>query len=247
MSRRDALVLVADDDNSSSSAIEKMLAKDGHRCLRARNGQEALRLFWDERPDLIILDVMMPLLDGFQVCERIREHDRATPVLFLTAKGDIVDKRIGYGIGGDDYLVKPFSGEALGVRVGALLRRAQIAAEAAASAPQSELYHVGDLEVNVRTGNVRLAGKRVELTPKESRIMAVLASHPGEVYSKRDLIEEIWGEEYLDSSIAISVYIRRIRAKLEPDPSEPRYVQTVWHCGYRLADEEDEKRDSSGE
>jgi two-component system alkaline phosphatase synthesis response regulator PhoP len=104
MSRRDALVLVADDDNSSSSAIEKMLAKDGHRCLRARNGQEALRLFWDERPDLIILDVMMPLLDGFQVCERIREHDRATPVLFLTAKGDIVDKRIGYGIGGDDYL-----------------------------------------------------------------------------------------------------------------------------------------------
>lgn len=121
MSRRDALVLVADDDNSSSSAIEKMLAKDGHRCLRARNGQEALRLFWDERPDLIILDVMMPLLDGFQVCERIREHDRATPVLFLTAKGDIVDKRIGYGIGGDDYLVKPFSGEELRLRVGALL------------------------------------------------------------------------------------------------------------------------------
>lgn len=120
MSRRDALVLVADDDNSSSSAIEKMLAKDGHRCLRARNGQEALRLFWDERPDLIILDVMMPLLDGFQVCERIREHDRATPVLFLTAKGDIVDKRIGYGIGGDDYLVKPFSGEELRLRVGAL-------------------------------------------------------------------------------------------------------------------------------
>lgn len=91
--------------------------------------------------------------------------------------------------------------------------------------------------MNVRTGNVRLAGKRIELTPKESRIMAVLASHPGEVYSKRDLIEEIWGEEYLDSAIAISVYIRRIRAKLEPDPSEPRYVQTVWHCGYRLTDE----------
>ena len=146
MSRRDALVLVADDDNSSSSAIEKMLAKDGHRCLRARNGQEALRLFWDERPDLIILDVMMPLLDGFQVCERIREHDRVTPVLFLTAKGDIVDKRIGYGIGGDDYLVKPFSGEELRLRGGALLRRAQIAAEAPKRAiprrrPGSERAH----------------------------------------------------------------------------------------------------------
>ena len=127
--------------------------------------------------------------------------------------------------------------------MGALLRRAQIAAEAVTSAPQRELYRVGDLEVNVRTGNVRLAGKRIELTPKESRIMAVLASHPGEVYSKRDLIEEIWGEEYLDSAIAISVYIRRIRAKLEPDPSEPRYVQTVWHCGYRLTDEGGEERD----
>lgn len=130
MSRRDALILIADDDSSSSSAIEKMLAKDGHRCLRATNGQEALRLFRDSQPDLIILDVMMPVLDGFQVCERIREHDRITPVLFLTAKGDIVDKRIGYGIGGDDYLVKPFSGEELRLRVGALLRRAQIAAEA---------------------------------------------------------------------------------------------------------------------
>ena len=211
MSRRDALILIADDDSSSSSAIEKMLAKDGHRCLRATNGQEALRLFRDGQPDLIILDVMMPVLDG------------------------------------DDYLVKPFSGEELRLRVGALLCRARIAREATARVPQREVYRAGDLEVDVRTGNVRLAGKRIELTPKESRIMAVLASHPGEVYSKRDLIEEIWGEEYLDSSIAISVYIRRIRAKLEPDPSEPRYVQTVWHCGYRLADEEDEKRDSSGE
>ena len=155
MSRRDALILIADDDSSSSSAIEKMLAKDGHRCLRATNGQEALRLFRDGQPDLIILDVMMPVLDGFQVCERIREHDRVTPVLFLTAKGDIVDKRIGYGIGGDDYLVKPFSGEELRLRVGALLRRARIAREATARVPQREVYRAGDLEVDVRTGNVR--------------------------------------------------------------------------------------------
>lgn len=238
MAQCDSTILVADDDDGSSRAIEKILAKDGHSCLRAADGREALRLFAERKPDLVILDVMMPFLDGFQVCDRIREQDRATPILFLTAKGDIVDKRIGYSIGADDYLVKPFSGEELRLRVGALLRRARLSDEAPSSA-RRETYRVGDLEVDVRTGDVRLSGRRIELTPKEARIMAVLASHPGEVYSKRDLIMEIWGEEYLDSSIAISVYVRRIRAKLEPDPSEPCYLQTIWHCGYRLASDED--------
>lgn len=230
------LILVADDDESSSRAIEKMLAKDGYRCCRAASGQEALQLFRSCQPDVVILDVMMPLLDGFQVCGRIREVDCDTPILFLSAKGDIVDKRIGYGVGADDYLVKPFSGDELRLRVGALLRRARLAQGRAVHADDAQpLYRVGDLEVNTHTGDVRMAGRRVDLTPKEARIMAVLASHPGEVYSKRDLIAEIWGEEYLDSSIAISVYVRRIRAKLESDPSEPRYLLTVWHCGYRLA------------
>lgn len=232
------LILVADDDLGSSSAIEKILAKDGYRCIRAANGKDALDGFFRYSPDVVILDVMMPLMDGFQVCECIRERDTETPVLFLSAKGDIVDKRIGYGIGADDYLVKPFSGEELRLRVGALLRRALLARQSASPEGRPPLYRVGDLEVNVHTGDVRLAGRRVELTPKESRIMALLASHPGEVYSKRDLISEIWGEEYLDSAIAISVYVRRIRAKIEADPGDPRYLQTVWHCGYRLAKEE---------
>ncbi|WP_251230433.1 response regulator transcription factor [Adlercreutzia aquisgranensis] len=234
---RAPLALVADDDASSGSAIEKMLAKDGYRCVQAANGQEALRLFGAMRPDVVILDVMMPLMDGFQVCGRIRERDCETPVLFLSAKGDIVDKRIGYGIGADDYLVKPFSGDELRLRVGALLRRARLArGEGARGGTAPETYRVGDLEVNVHTGDVTVGGRRVELTPKKMRIMAVLAAHPGEVFSKRDLIREIWGEEYLDSSIAISVYVRRIRAKIEPDPSEPTYLRTVWRYGYRLVD-----------
>jgi len=236
-------VMLVDDDASMQVLIEQIVRRGGYDFCCAGNGADGLEMLRAERPDFLILDVMLPDINGFEICEIIRGEGREVPIMFLTAKGDIVDKRIGYGIGGDDYLVKPFSGEELRLRVGALLRRAQIAAEAVTSAPQRELYRVGDLEVNVRTGNVRLAGKRIELTPKESRIMAVLASHPGEVYSKRDLIEEIWGEEYLDSAIAISVYIRRIRAKLEPDPSEPRYVQTVWHCGYRLTDEGGEERD----
>lgn len=234
------LVLVADDDNGSSLAVGKMLAKDGYRCIRASNGQEALRVFWEKEPDIVILDVMMPMLDGFQVCERIRERDTNTPVLFLSAKGDIVDKRIGYGIGADDYLVKPFSGDELRLRVGALMRRAFLARKSEFRQESTAVYRVGELEVDVHVGDVKLAGKRVELTPKESRIMALLASHPGEVFSKRDLIAEIWGEEYLDSAIAISVYVRRIRAKIEADQGDPRYLRTVWRCGYRLAGPEED-------
>jgi two-component system response regulator VicR len=236
MMRQSPIVLVADDDASSNNAIGFILEQEGYRCRKASDGEEALRLFEELSPDVVILDVMMPLLDGFQVCERIRARDRTTPILFLSVKGDIVDKRIGYGIGADDYLVKPFGGEELRLRIGALLRRASLALTVSAcdgACPHDSLA-IDELEVNIHTGGVKVRGEKVELTPKESRIMATLAAHPGEVFSKNDLIVAIWGEEYLDASIAISVYIRRIREKIEPDPSDPRYLQTVWRCGYRL-------------
>lgn len=234
------LVLVAEDDESAASAVTLMLARDGLSCVRAANGAEALELFAARRPDVVILDVMMPVLDGFQVCERIRQQDEAVPVLFLTAKGDMVDKRIGYSVGADDYLAKPFSGDELRLRVGALLRRARRAsltcAPNGAGAPCSEELAVGELLVNVHTGATCIAGKKVELTPNEARIMAMLASRPGDVFSKADLIREIWGPEYLESAIGISVYVRRIREKIEPDPSSPQYLKTVWRCGYRLGE-----------
>ena len=228
MSRRDALVLVADDDNSSSSAIEKMLAKDGHRCLRARNGQEALRLFWDERPDLIILDVMMPLLDGFQVCERIREHDRATPVLFLTAKGDIVDKRIGYGIGGDDYLVKPFAFDELLARLRVMTRRA--------SASVSDVFTVADLTVDCAARTVSRGGVPVALSSKEFAILEYLVRNRGIVLSREKISHHVWNYDYEGGSNVVDVYIRYLRKKLD-DGFSKKLLHTVRGAGYVLREE----------
>lgn len=230
-----ATVLLADDDASLREALVRMLEEDGYRCLEASDGAEALTLIGAASPDLVVLDVMMPKMDGFEVCERMRRTDAATPVLFLSAKGDIVDKRTGYRMGADDYIAKPFSGEELRLRVSALLRRAKLPLGQSVSQQRDRLA-MGGLTVDFRSGDVSVDGKRIGLTPKESRIVRTLAEHPGEVFSKEDLIRAIWGEEYLDGSISISVYVRRIREKLEADPANPRYVQTVWRYGYRLGD-----------
>lgn len=231
-------MLIADDDLSTASAMAIALAEKGYRSRNAADGEEALRLFGELRPDLLILDVMMPKLDGFQVCKRIRQIDGATPVLFLSAKGDIVDKRIGYEAGADDYLVKPFSGEELVLRVGALLRRARMGnAKVDYRVSREESWvAVGNLKVNVNTGETLLRGEAVDLTPKESRIMAALASHLGEVFSKEDLIQLAWGEEYVSMSVGIAVYIRHLREKVEDDPDNPCHILTVWRCGYRLGE-----------
>ena len=229
MSRRDALVLVADDDNSSSSAIEKMLAKDGHRCLRARNGQEALRLFWDERPDLIILDVMMPLLDGFQVCERIREHDRATPVLFLTAKGDIVDKRIGYGIGGDDYLVKPFAFDEFSARVRALLRRG--------SDTKSTVLSLADLTLNTTNRKIVRGERNITLTSTEYALLEYLLRNQGHVLTRSQIADHVWNYDFEYDSNVVDVYIRYLRNKIDRD-FPVKLIHTVRGTGYVMRVEE---------
>ena len=232
------LILIADDDMSASSAMAIALNESGYRTSNAADGEKALSSFRKLRPDLMILDVMMPKLDGFQVCKRIRAVDEETPILFLSAKGDIVDKRIGYEAGADDYLVKPFGGEELVLRVGALLRRARTKSQPAMSPVDLGDGWVasGDLRIDVRTGETTLREKPVDLTPKERRIMAALASHPGEVFSKNDLIQLAWGEEYLGTPVGIAVYIRHLREKIEDDPDNPRHILTVWRCGYRLGE-----------
>ncbi|WP_197735979.1 response regulator transcription factor [Arabiibacter massiliensis] len=230
----ESMVLLADDDQSLRTATARLLEEAGFRCLEAVDGADALERYEEERPDLVILDVMMPKVDGFEVCERIRAKDKATPVLMLTAKGDIVDKRVGYRMGADDYLVKPFSGEELALRVGALLRRSrELAGE---RTPARRTVVVGDVEIDVVRGEALVAGEKVELTPKESRILAVLAEHPGEVFDRDDLVRAVWGEEYVGTQISIPVYIRKLREKLEDNPSEPVCIQTVWGMGYRLGE-----------
>jgi two-component system response regulator VicR len=176
---------------------------------------------------------MMPRLNGFDVCSRLRFDGYQTPVLFLTAKGDIVDKSIGFKSGGDDYLVKPFIAEELSLRINALLKRkGNLAGEV--HIPEQMIYK--GLEIYPTRFKAFVDGRQIDLTPKEFRILALLASRPGEVFTREQLIENVWGEEFVGESSGITGFIRKIREKIETDPSRPFYVQTVWKIGYRLGD-----------
>ncbi len=225
------LVLVADDDLSLGNAVACILEKIDCEVIKAYDGIEALRLYERHRPDLIILDLRMPKCDGLTVLRSIRSVDNSVPVLILSAKGDIADKRQGFQAGVDDYLVKPFSGEELQLRVLALLRRSY---KSANQKEMSEIVHIGDLEINLHTGDIKKKNNRVDLAPKEARIVTLLAENLGVVFSKEEIIEAIWGNEYVGTSISISTYMRRIRKKIEDDPANPRYIQTVWGVGYQM-------------
>lgn len=227
-------ILFADDDDSLCSATEIILAKAGYEVHSARDGAQAVERFRAVRPDLVILDIMMPKLDGYGACNEIRMEDPDVPVIMLSAKGDIVDKRIGFKIGADDYVVKPFNGEELLLRVEALLRRSS--ARTAEAASEAGGMAIGDLEVNPYSCKVTVRGEAVSLTPTEYQIIAQMAKEPGRVFTCEDLIDEVWGSEYRQESISIPVYIRRIRQKIERDPSSPEYLKTVWRFGYKLGE-----------
>lgn len=233
MGEKNHSVLLVDDDQSLRSATAMMLREEGYSCLEASNGLDAISLFRRISPDLIILDVMMPQLDGFETCERIRELDEHVPILFLSVKGDIVDKRTGFKAGADDYLVKPFSMEELTLKVGALLRRSHLGSSRE-GLNAVRVFAVDDLEVDLHEHEVKIKGRRVDLTPKELRIVITLARRAGETVSKEELIDAVWGEEFRDTAVELPVHIRRIREKIEPDPKIPQYLQTAWGQGYRL-------------
>ena len=197
-------------------------------------------MYLAERPDLVVLDVTMPKLDGFELCSQIREDDPDVPILFLSAKSDVIDKKSGFRAGADDYVVKPFDEEELLLRVEALLRRVRL--HAGEHSGQGDERHsglmepvcVGDLVIDPRRHEVSVEGRVILLTPKEFQILALLAESPGEVYTQEELVKNLWGDEYEKDSVSIPVYVRRIRKKIEKDPSNPQYLQTVWSVGYRL-------------
>ena len=224
-------IMLADDDESIQLLVKQIVTRRGYSFCYAADGQAAIEVFNQENPDLLILDVMMPEMDGFQVCRLLREQGALALIIFLSARGDIVDKSVGFNAGGDDYLTKPFSTQELLLRIDAHLRRQQ--------RMTSELernFTVGDLAFDFRRKKVSVNSKSVELTPKEYMILALLASHPGEIFTRKQLTEVIWGKEYVGETTSIAVFIRRIREKIEVDPSKPTYIQTVWRAGYRFGD-----------
>lgn len=229
-------ILVADDERMLCAALKEIIEKNKHTVFCAYDGKQALEMYKELEPDLILLDVMMPEKNGFDVCREIREQNQKIPIMFLSGKHDIVDKSIGFSAGGDDYVTKPFNGDELILRIEAALRRTRVVEDASVMSKGRAQTSIGDLDIHFKRSAVHKNGKRVELSPKEFQILALLANHPGEVYSKTSIIENIWGDEYTDDSISVAVFIRKIREKIEDDPSKPLYIQTVWRSGYRFCD-----------
>lgn len=225
-------ILYADDDPEIREVLRLLLTSEGYQVLEASNGQEVLDLL-DASVDLVILDVMMPGPSGYTACAEIRKH-LAVPVLFLTAKSQDSDKTLGFSVGGDDYLVKPFSYSELISRVKAMLRRYYI--YGAKQTEQSSIIRCcGTIEINPSQCMVRQDGREVILTDTEYRILLLLASHQKKVFSVQNIYESVWNEPYFFSSNNnVMVHIRNIRRKLGDDPQNSRTIRTVWGKGYRI-------------
>jgi two-component system response regulator VicR len=225
-------ILIVDDEESMHDLIGQIISSAGYDYCIAVDGNEALNVVETERPALIILDVMLPGINGFELCKSIRDEGHIMPIIFLTAKGDIVDKSTGFKNGGDDYLVKPFVPQELLLRIEALLRRREF--DGRLSMNDEIIYDT--LEIDVKRHKVFVDGQLAELTPKEFHLLSVLASNPGIVFTRDQLIEYVWGKEYLGESSAITVFVRKIREKIEKDPANPKFIQTIWRIGYRFGD-----------
>lgn len=220
-------ILVVDDKASLRTMVDAYLSQEGYRVVTASNGRDALFVAHQEKPDLILLDVMMPEMDGFGFIQA-HKQERDTPIILLTARLEEVDKVVGLELGADDYITKPFSMRELLARIRAVLRRAEKQA-----APADELA-VGDLRLQKSSRLVWAQGAAVTLTPSEFDILALLMESPGRVYSREAILDQVQGLFVAGSERAVDVHIRNLRRKIEPDPATPRYVETVFGVGYRL-------------
>lgn len=220
-------ILVVDDDPTVAEVVARYLERDGHEVECVGDGAEALRRALASPPDLMVLDLMLPKLDGLQVCKKLRER-WPVPVIMLTALGEEIDRVVGLETGADDYVVKPFSPRELALRVQSVLRRARGAAVTGGTG----VLRDGDLVVDVGAHEVRLGGEEIMLTAREFDLLAYLMRNPRQAFSRAALLDQVWGWSFGDSS-TVTVHVRRLREKIEPDPTEPRRIVTVWGVGYR--------------
>ena len=233
MPAKKPLIVAADDDPQLLRLVTRNLQLEDYEVVAANDGQQALERIEERMPNLVILDVMMPKLDGFAVCERVREFS-AVPIIIVTARGQDQDKIHGLDLGADDYLTKPFSVEELLARVRAVLRRSQLSASQGAQGLHPTMS-VGDLTIDFAQHRVTLADREIELTPVEYRLLAYLAQNAGRVVTQDLLLEHVWGEEYAGESHLLQVNVNRLRRKIERDPAHPRYLHTKMGVGYLLS------------
>jgi DNA-binding response OmpR family regulator len=222
-------ILTADDDPQLLRLIARNLELEDYQVLTATDGQQALELIEARSPDLVLLDVMMPKMDGFTVCQRVREFS-LVPIIIITARGQDQDKVRGLDMGADDYLTKPFSVDELLARVRSVLRRAQFSTERAQARQTST--SIADLFIDYAQHRVTVGEKEIILTPVEYRILSYLAQNAGRVVTQDLLLDQVWGAEYIGESHMLQVNVNRMRRKLEPDPSHPRYIMTRVGIGY---------------
>jgi two-component system, OmpR family, response regulator ResD len=223
-------ILVVDDEPTIADVVSRYLERAGYAARIANDGPGALRSAGEERPDLVVLDLMLPGMDGLEVMRRLREYGEGprVSVILLTAKGEHSDRIAGLQLGADDYVVKPFSPAELVARVDAVLRRVE-------STPELEapIAH-GDLEVDPSARRATVRGEEVQLTVREFDLLVHFMRHPGQVFSRDQLMDAVWQFNFYSDTSTVTVHMRRLRAKIEADPSQPRWLQTVWGVGYRF-------------
>lgn len=228
----DKHILIVDDDDKIAQLIEIYLQNEGYTVYKADNGLTALEIMAEQTVHLVILDIMMPGMDGLQVCMKIREK-QMTPILMISAKDGDLDKITGLMTGADDYVVKPFNPLELIARVKSLLRRAYFQAQASVPA-EEHTTRIGSLLIDKQTHTVTANGRLVKLTPIEFGILSLLATHPGRVFSSEEIFEKIWKEKYFESTNSVTVHISRLRDKLEKETEGEKLIHTIWGVGYKL-------------
>jgi len=223
-------ILIIEDESSISRLVSLYLEQDGFQVITAADGATGLQRFETEKPDLVVLDLLLPVVDGLEVCRRIRRQSY-TPILMLTAKREESDKVNGLELGADDYLTKPFSPREMVTRVRAILRRTRMSH---AQKAQQEVIAAGDLVINVPRHEVRVRGALVDLTNKEFEVLRVLASTPGTVMTRDALLNQVWGYDYYGDARTVDVHVGTLRKKIEENPGTPKHVKTVWGVGYKF-------------
>lgn len=224
-------ILVVDDEAAIVELISYNLRRAGYEVITTGNGEEALHIVRTDPPDLVVLDVMLPGMDGFEVCKAIR-REQDVPILMLTARGEEIDRVVGFEIGADDYVTKPFSPRELVGRIKAILRRSR---RAPATAEGYEALHFGPITINFVTYEVTRSGQKVDLTPTEFQILKVLTQNPGRVFSRDELVDRVMGPDFYGDVRTVDVHIRHLRTKLEENPSQPKLIETVRGAGYKFS------------
>ena len=229
-------VLIVEDEKNIVDILRFNLQREGYRTLEAYDGEDGLAQAVSASPDLILLDVMLPKMNGFDVCKSLRSQGSNVPVIILTAREEESDKVLGLEIGADDYITKPFSMRELIARVGANIRRTSMTAPATSAAAASAMPVAGDLSINTDSHQVFRGGKAIDLTQREYELLTFLASHPNKVYSRIDLMEQVWNYGYVGDDVrTVDVTVRRLREKIEADPANPAYILTRRGAGYYFA------------